>query len=73
MDGGHDGQKAGISVSSVQPIWRTYGLQPRRVRQVKLSRDRQFVAKLPDIVDLFVDPPAHAVVFSIDQESQMLW
>src|ERR1700691_5828608 len=45
---------AGISVSSVQRIWRAHGLQPHRVRQFKLSRDPQFAAKLNDIVGLYV-------------------
>ena len=58
-------KQVGISVSSVQRICRTHGLQPHRVRQFKLSRDRQFVAKLCDIVGLYVDPPAHAVVLSV--------
>lgn len=49
-----------ISVSSVQRIWRTQGLQPHRVRRFKLSTDPQFAAKLRDIVGLYVDPPAHA-------------
>src|SRR4249919_2584278 len=62
---------AGISVSSVQRIWHTHGLQPHRVRQFKLSRDRQFVTKLRDIVGLYVDPPAHAVVLSLDEKSQI--
>jgi len=61
----------GISVSSVQRIWRAHGLQPHRVRQFKLSRDRQFVDKLRDIVGLYVDPPAHAVVLSVDEKSQI--
>ena len=51
----------GISVSSVQRIWRAHGLQPHRVRQFKLSRDPDFVPKLRDIVGLYVDPPAHAL------------
>ena len=51
----------GISVSSVQRIWRSYGLQPHRIRQFKLSNDPHFAAKLHDIVGLYVDPPAHAV------------
>jgi hypothetical protein len=50
----------GISVSSVQRIWRAHGLQPHRVRQFKLSNDPQFVAKLRDIVGLYVNPPDHA-------------
>ena len=62
---------AGISVSSVQRIWRAHGLQPHRVRQFKLSRDPEFVPKLRDIVGLYVDPPAHAVVLSVDEKSQI--
>jgi transposase len=62
---------SGISVSSVQRIWRRHGLQPHRVRHFKLSNDPQFAAKLRDIVGLYVDPPAHAVVLSIDEKSQI--
>jgi len=61
----------GISVSSVQRIWRAHGLQPHRMRQFKLSNDPQFAAKLRDIVGLYVDPPAHAVVLSVDEKSQI--
>jgi transposase len=60
-----------ISVSSVQRIWRTHGLQPHRVRQFKLSTDPQFATKLRDIVGLYVDPPAHAIVLSVDEKSQI--
>jgi len=62
---------SGISVSSVQRIWRKHGLQPHRTRQFKLSNDPQFAAKLHDIVGLYIDPPAHAVVLSIDEKSQI--
>jgi transposase len=62
---------AGISVSSVQRIWRAHGLQPHRVRQFKLSTDPQFATKLRDIVGLYVDPPAHAIVLSVDEKSQI--
>ena len=61
----------GISISSVQRIWRAHGLQPHRVRQFKLSTDPQFVAKLKDVVGLYVDPPAHAIVLSLDEKSQI--
>src|SRR5206468_8661300 len=61
----------GISVSSVQRIWRRHGLQPHRMRQFKLSNDPQFAAKLKDIVGLYVDPPAHAIVLSLDEKSQI--
>jgi transposase len=64
-------QIAGISVASVQRIWRAHGLQPHRVRQFKLSTDPQFAAKVRDIVGLYVDPPAHAIVLSVDAKSQI--
>src|SRR5216684_9354782 len=64
-------EAAAVSVSSVQRIWRTHGLQPHRIRQFKLSNDPHFAAKLRDIVGLYVDPPAHAIVLSIDEKSQI--
>ena len=59
---------SGLSVSSVQRIWRAHGLRPHQVRRFKLSTDPQFAAKVEDIVGLYVDPPAHAVVLSIDEK-----
>ena len=64
-------KSVGISVSSVQRIWRAHGLQPHRVHLFKLSNDPAFVTKLRDIVGLYVDPPAHAVVLSVDEKSQI--
>ena len=64
-------EEIGISVSSVQRIWRAHGLQPHRLRQFKLSNDPEFVSKLRDIVGLYVDPPAHAIVLSFDEKSQI--
>jgi transposase len=61
----------GVSVSSVQRVWRKHGLQPHRIRQFKLSNDKQFAEKLRDVVGLYVDPPAHAVVLSFDEKSQI--
>src|SRR5271163_1176155 len=61
----------GISASSIQRIWRAHGLQPNRVKQFKLSTDPEFVGKLRAIVGLYVDPPAHAVVLSVDEKSQI--
>ena len=46
-------------------------LQPHRVRHFKLSNDPEFAAKLRDIVGLYVDPPAHAIVLSVDEKSQI--
>src|ERR1700760_4886607 len=61
----------GISISSVQRIWRKHGLQPHRIRQFKLSNDPNFAAKLRAVVGLYVNPPEHAVVLSIDEKSQI--
>ena len=62
---------AGISVSSVQRIWRAHGLRPHLVRRFKLSNDPQFGAKLKEIVGLYVNPPDHAIVLSVDEKSQI--
>src|SRR5260221_12905920 len=64
-------KSVGISVSSVQRIWRAHGLQSHRVHLFKLSNDPAFTTKLRDIVGLYVDPPAHAVVLSVDEKSQI--
>ena len=62
---------AGISVSSVQRIWRAHGLRPHLVRRFKLSNDPQFAAKFKEIVGLYVNPPNHAIVLSVDEKSQI--
>jgi len=64
-------KQTGISVSSVQRIWRAHGLEPHRVRQFKLSNDPKFIDKLRDVVGLYLDPPAHAIVLSVDEKSQI--
>jgi transposase len=61
----------GVSVGSVQRIWRAHKLQPHRLRTFKRSRDPSFATKLTEIVGLYIDPPAHAVVLSIDEKSQI--
>ena len=62
---------SGISVSAVQRIWRAHGLRPHKIEQFKLSNDPKFVDKLRDVVGLYVNPPAHAIVLSIDEKSQI--
>ncbi len=61
----------GISASAVRRMWKAHGLQPHRCRQFKLSNDPDFVDKLRDVVGLYVDPPAHAIVLSVDEKSQI--
>ena len=60
-----------ISAGSVHRIWRSHGLRPHQIRQVKLSNDPQFANKVRDIVGLSVNPPEHAVVLSVDEKSQI--
>jgi transposase len=59
---------ASISLRSVQRIWDAHQLQPHRVRSFKRSHDLAFAEKLVDIVGLYLDPPEHAVVLSIDEK-----
>ncbi len=62
---------AGVAASTVRAIWKAHGLSPHRRRQFKLSNDPAFAEKLTDIIGLYVAPPAHAVVLSVDEESQI--
>jgi transposase len=62
---------SGISVSSVQRIWHAFGLQPHRIETFKLSTDPDFVAKVRDVVGLYVAPPDRAVVLCVDEKSQI--
>ena len=52
-------------------LWRAHGLKPHRVRSFKLSNDPQFAEKLEDIVGLYLNPPEHALVLSLDEKSQI--
>jgi transposase len=61
----------GLSAATIQRIWSGRGLQPHRVETFKLSRDTQFLEKLQDVVGLYLDPPEKAIVFSVDEKSQI--
>ena len=62
---------SGVSPTKVHEIWQTAGLAPHRVRRFKLSTDPAFAQKVEDVIGLYVDPPAHAVVLSVDEKSQI--
>lgn len=62
---------AGISHTMVGRIWRTFRLQPHRTESFKLSPDPQLIDKIRDVVGLYMTPPANAVVFSVDEKSQI--
>ena len=55
-------KESGLSVSSVQRIWRAFGLQPHRIETFKLSTDPDFVAKVRDVVGLYVSPPQATIM-----------
>jgi transposase len=60
--------EVGLSQTAVSRIWRAFGLQPHRQETWKLSRDPQFVAKVRDVVGLYLDPPERAVVLCVDEK-----
>ena len=62
---------SGLSVSTVQRIWRAVGLQPHRLETFKLSTDPDFVAKVRDVVGLYMAPPERALVLCVDEKSQI--
>lgn len=65
------GDVVGLSKATISRIWQTFGLQPHRVETFKLSADPQFVEKVRDIVGLYLNPPDHALVLSLDEKSQV--
>src|SRR3954453_4793830 len=64
-------REVGLTQSAVLRIWRAFGLQPHRQETWKLSKDPQFIAKVRDVVGLYLDPPERAVVFCVDEKSQI--
>ena len=62
---------AGVSHTTVQRIWHAHELKPHRVRLFKLSNDKHFVEKLRDVIGLYLNPPEHALVFCVDEKSQI--
>jgi transposase len=63
--------EVGLSQTAVSRIWRAFGLQPHRQETWKLSKDPLFVAKVRDVVGLYLDPPERAVVLCVDEKSQI--
>jgi transposase len=64
-------QASVLAPSTIHRIWREHGLKPHRVETFKLSNDPKFVEKVRDIVGLYVNPPEHALVLSVDEKSQI--
>jgi transposase len=64
-------QASGLGRTTVQQIWRAFGLQPHRSDTFKLSTDPLLIEKVRDIVGLYMQPPTHAVVFCVDEKAQI--
>jgi len=63
--------KHGISHQTVSKIWRAFGLKPWEIDEFKISPDPQLVAKIRDIVGLYMNPPVNAAVFAVDEKPQI--
>jgi transposase len=61
----------GVSFASVARIWRKWNIQPHRIETFKFSTDPELESKIRDVVGLYLDPPANAVVVSVDEKSQV--
>ncbi len=61
----------GVSEATVRRIWKQHDLKPHRVSTFKVSRDPRFVEKLIDVVGLYLNPPDKALVFCVDEKSQI--
>ena len=64
-------RQTGISPTSVQRIWRAFGLQPHRTESFKVSPDPLLIDKIRDVVGLYLAPPANAAVFAVDEKPQI--
>jgi transposase len=61
----------GVGRSIVHRVWQQHNLQPHRTKTFKVSNDPQFEEKLHDVVGLYLNPPEHAIVLSVDEKSQI--
>ena len=61
----------GLSEATIRRIWQRHNLKPHLVETFKLSRDKQFVEKLHDVVGLYLNPPDKALVLCVDEKSQI--
>jgi transposase len=62
---------SGIGRTTVNRIWRAFGLQPHRSETFKQSTDPLLIEKTRDIVGLYMNPPEHAALFCVDEKAQI--
>ena len=61
----------GVSEATVRRVWKQHGLKPHLTRTFKLSNDPHFAEKLEDVIGLYLNPPEHGIVLSVDEKSQI--
>ena len=61
----------GLSEATIRRIWKRHNLKPHLIRTFKVSRDKQFVEKLYDVVGLYLNPPDKSLVLCVDEKSQV--
>ena len=64
-------KRSGLSAPTIGRIWKAFELKPHRTDGFKLSNDTLFVDKVYDVIGLFLNPPEGAVVFCVDEKSQV--
>jgi transposase len=62
-------QHLGISKDAVHRVWKEAGLKPHRLERYMASNDPDFETKAADIIGLYLNPPRHAAVFSVDEKT----
>lgn len=61
--------KVGVSPATVQRVWARAGLKPHQLERYTASPDPDFERKAADIIGLYLNPPAHAAVFCVDEKT----
>lgn len=64
-------KKHNLSYFFIKKVWHAHGLKPHLVKTFKLSNDPHFIEKLKDVVGLYLNPPEHALIFSLDEKTQI--
>jgi transposase len=65
------GERLGVSHMMVARVWRKHGLKPQRIERYMASNDPDFQKKAADIIGLYLNPPAHAAIFCVDEKTHI--
>ena len=63
--------RLGVDHATVAAVWKEYGIRPWKAESFKFSTDPELEAKVVDVVGLYLNPPANAVVLCVDEKSQV--